>query len=196
MNSILKEHIYSVLIVSKSESFTSDIIKYLPQSKYFPVNVAHSINDAQRETVEHFYDIIIINSPLPDDYGIKFAIDSSNKSPSVVLLFVSSDNYNDTYDKVSDFGVFTMRKPLATQNIYQALDFMKSTRERLRKMEKKMVSLEEKMLDIKIINRAKWALINSLNMSEDEAHRYIEKQAMDKCISKRSVADEILKTYK
>ena len=53
-----------------------------------------------------------------------------------------------------------------------------------------------KMLDIKIINRAKWALINSLNMSEDEAHRYIEKQAMDKCISKRNIADEILKTYK
>ena len=63
-------------------------------------------------------------------------------------------------------------------------------------MEKKKISLEEKMMEIKIVNRAKWTLINSLNMSEDDAHRYIEKQAMDRCISKREIAEEILRTYK
>ena len=63
-------------------------------------------------------------------------------------------------------------------------------------MEKKKISLEEKMMEIKIVNRAKWTLINSLNMSEDDAHRYIEKQAMDRCVSKREIAEEILRTYK
>ena len=32
-------------------------------------------------------------------------------------------------------------------------------------------------------------------MSEPEAHRYIEKQAMDRCIAKKSIAEEIIKTY-
>jgi len=32
-------------------------------------------------------------------------------------------------------------------------------------------------------------------LDEPEAHRYIEKQAMDRCISKRIVAEEIIKTY-
>ncbi|MBP5238504.1 MAG: ANTAR domain-containing protein, partial [Clostridia bacterium] len=31
--------------------------------------------------------------------------------------------------------------------------------------------------------------------TEPDAHRYIEKQAMDRCISKQSVAEEIIKTY-
>lgn len=32
-------------------------------------------------------------------------------------------------------------------------------------------------------------------MEEPDAHRYIEKQAMDRCISKREVAQERIKTY-
>lgn len=49
--------------------------------------------------------------------------------------------------------------------------------------------------DIKIINRAKQVLITRLSMSEPEAHRYIEKRAMDMRLTKRAVAESILKTY-
>jgi len=192
----IREHIYSVLIVSASRSFNDNVISFLPEATYNPISYAYSINEAQREIAERFYDVIIVNSPLPDDFGSKFAIDVSSQKPSVVLLFVRSDNYHAVYDKVCDFGVFTVRKPLPTQNVAQALDFVKATRERLRSMGKKTVSLEEKMMEIKIVNRAKWALINSLKMSEEDAHRYIEKQAMDRCLSKREIAEEIIKTYK
>ena len=192
----LKEHVYSVLIVSASENFNQNVMKFLPEATYSPTSYAKSINEAQRKVAERFYDLIIINSPLPDDFGAKFAIDTSNNSSSVVLLFVRSDNYEDVYDKVYDFGVFTVKKPLPEQSVTQALDFARATRERLRKMEKKKVSLEEKMMEIKIVNRAKWTLINSLNMNEEDANRYIEKQAMDRCVSKREIAEEILRTYK
>ena len=77
----------------------------------------------------------------------------------------------------------------------QSLDYMRATRERLRRLEKKTVSLEDKMAEIRIVNRAKWLLISELKMDEQGAHRYIEKQAMDRCISKRIVAEEIIKTY-
>ena len=191
----LKEHVYSVLVVSASENFNENVISFLPEATYSPVTYVKSISEAQRKTAERFYDLLIINTPLPDDFGVKFAIDVSSSTLAVVLLFVRSDNYHDVYDKVCDFGVFTVRKPLPSQNVTQALDFIKATRERLRKMEKKTVSLEEKMMEIKIVNRAKWTLINSLNMSEEDAHRYIEKQAMDRCISKRQLAEEIIRSY-
>ena len=72
---------------------------------------------------------------------------------------------------------------------------MSSARERLRKSFKKALSIEEKMEEIRIVNRAKWLPISELKMDEQGAHRYIEKQAMDRCISKRIVAEEIIKTY-
>ena len=51
------------------------------------------------------------------------------------------------------------------------------------------------MEEIRLVNRAKWLLIDELKMSEPDTHRYIEKQAMDLCVSKREVAEEIIKTY-
>ena len=76
-----------------------------------------------------------------------------------------------------------------------ALDWMASARERLRKTEKKTLTIEEKMNEIRLVNRAKWLLITEVKMDEPASHRYIEKQAMDRCISKREVAEEIIKTY-
>ena len=65
----------------------------------------------------------------------------------------------------------------------------------LSKFEKKNVSLEDKMAEIRIVNRAKWTLIEACNMTESDAHHYIEKQAMDHCITRREVAESILQTY-
>jgi response regulator NasT len=49
--------------------------------------------------------------------------------------------------------------------------------------------------DMKVINRAKLQLITCLNMSEAQAHRYLEKQAMDLRISKLQVAKQVIQTY-
>ena len=62
-------------------------------------------------------------------------------------------------------------------------------------MEEKQASVEEKIEEIRLINRAKWLLIECLSMTEADAHRYIEKQSMDLRVSKREVAESIIKTY-
>ena len=55
--------------------------------------------------------------------------------------------------------------------------------------------LKKTISDIKLIDRAKITLVEYLNMSEDESHKYIEKQAMDLRITKVEVAKNILKIY-
>ena len=62
-------------------------------------------------------------------------------------------------------------------------------------MEQKSLSMEDKMAEIRLINRAKWVLIEKQGMSEQDAHRYIEKQAMDRRTTRRAIAEGILKTY-
>ncbi len=53
----------------------------------------------------------------------------------------------------------------------------------------------KKMDEIRLVNRAKWALISNLGMDEPQAHRYIEKHAMDMRICKREASETIIKTY-
>ncbi len=76
-----------------------------------------------------------------------------------------------------------------------ALRWMESSRERLRQFEQKSLSIKEKMAEIRLVNKAKWILISELKMNEPDAHRYIEKQAMDRCVTKQTIAEEIIKTY-
>ena len=191
----LKERVYSVLIVSAAEGFNDALSALLPTSKYSPTNFVSNISAAKRALAERAFDFVIINSPLPDDIGTRFAIDTGSSKETVVLLMVRAELQAEIYDKVAEHGVFVLPKPTSKPTMAIALSWLSSAREKLRKTEKKTLSIEEKMEEIRIVNRAKWILIRELKLDEPEAHRYIEKQAMDRCISKRIVAEEIIKTY-
>ena len=145
--------------------------------------------------MERVFDYVIVNSPLPDDNGTHFAVDVCAGKCTVVLLFVRNDVYAQVFNKVAEHGVFVLPKPTTKPTTIQALDWMASARERLRRFEEKSLSIEEKMEEIRLVNRAKWLLIDELKMSEPDTHRYIEKQAMDRCVSKKVIAEEIIKTY-
>ena len=55
--------------------------------------------------------------------------------------------------------------------------------------------LQKKMKELKLVTQAKLILMQSLNISEEAAHRKIEKMAMDQRLSKREIAQEIISTY-
>lgn len=186
---------YHILVVSKADTFREALQPLLSPSRFASVQFTNSVQSAKRVILERTYDFIIINVPLSGDFGIDFAIDVSNTQQTVVLLFVQHSIYEEIYDKVLPYGVFTLSKPATKQTVQHALDWMISVRERLRKLEKKSVSIQDKLEEIRLVNRAKWVLIESLSMTESEAHRYIEKQAMNQCISRKVIAEDIIHTY-
>ena len=192
---VFQERTYSVLIVTASDTFANSVMPLLPMTDYWPVTTVYSVSEARRRVVDTEFDIVLINAPLPDDFGMRLAIDTCNNSNAGVLLLVKSELYDDIYAKVVEYGVMTLSKPTSTQMVSQSLRVLCATRERLRKLEERQVSVDEKIEEIRLVNRAKWLLIECLSMTEADAHRYIEKQSMDLRISKREVAENIIKTY-
>lgn len=191
----LKERVYSVLVISAKENFNASLQSLLPESKYAPVQMVSSVSPAKRVLLERSFDFVFINTPLPDDFGTRFAIEISGNKGTVILLLVRNEVYEEVCDKVTEYGILTLPKPASKQMVAHTLNFMAGIRERLRKLENKSLSMEEKMKEIRLVNRAKWVLIDELKMSEADAHRYIEKQAMDRCVSRREIAEEIISTY-
>ena len=146
--------------------------------------------------LERPFDLVIVNTPLPDQFGTRFALDVCEKTAAGVLLLVKAEHYADIDARVSPYGVLTLSKPTSAGLFSQSLQLLAATHARLRRMEQKTASMEEKMEEIRMVNRAKWLLIEQLKMTEQQAHRYIEKQAMDRCITRRAVAEQILATYR
>ena len=192
---VFQERTYSVLIVTASERFTDSIMPLLPMTDYWPVQTASSVAEARRWLADTEFDIVLINTPLPDDFGMHLAIDICTGSGAGVLLLVKNDHYNEIYSKVVRYGVITLPKPTNRQMVAQNLRILCATRERMRQMQARQATVEEKIKEIRLVNRAKWLLIECLSMTEPEAHRYIEKQAMDLRISKREAAENIIRTY-
>ena len=192
---VFQERTYSVLIVTASDTFANSVMPLLPMTDYWPVTTVHSVSEARRRVVDTEFDIVLINAPLPDDFGMRLAIDICTNSGAGVLLLVKNDLFNDIYAKVVGYGVITLSKPTNLQMVAQNLRILCSTLERMRQMQARQATVEEKIEEIRLVNRAKWLLIECLSMTEPEAHRYIEKQSMDERISKREVAENIIKTY-
>ncbi len=190
------ERRYSVLLVSSSPKFNESMLALLPESRFYPVAAVSDVSSARRRLLESKYDIVIINAPLPDDFGTRLALNICDNSGTAVLLFVKAEHYPDINGRVSHFGVLVLPKPASSQTVSQSLQLLCGTRERLRRMEQKTASIEEKMEEIRIINRAKLLLMEQLKMTEKEAHRFIEKQAMDRCVTRITIAQSILSTYK
>ena len=191
----LEERVYSVLIVSASEKFQNALRSLLPESAYSPIVTAASVGAAERARNNQDFDFVFVNSPLPDDAGIRFAIDCCRAGGTVVLLFAAAALYDSIQSRVEKHGVFVLPRPVPRDAILRGLNWMTAARERLRSYEKKVQPVEEKMEEIRLVNRAKWQLIRELKMSEPDAHHYITRQAMDRCCSKRAVAEEIIRLY-
>lgn len=192
---VFRQRTYSVLVVSNSDGFNNSIQALLPMTDYWPVTVAGSVSAARRRLLEQEYDLVLINAPLPDDLGLRLALDLSDSSDAVALIFVKAELYDEVLLKATDHGVIAVAKPTTRPVINQYLLAMQAMRERLRARKDKIVTLEEKMEQIRLVNRAKLLLIEREGLTEDEAHRAIEKQAMDRRVSKREVAERIIRTY-
>ncbi len=191
----MKEKVNSLLIVARKNSF-SDTIIHLLKDKNDPIKVVESISEARRELIDNDYDLMIISSPLPDEFGINFAIDSEYKYKMGILLFVKNELYNEVYDKTYDYGILTLPRPTSSQIIIQSMKLLEASLSRERMRETKPIDIKDRLEEIKLINNAKLLLIKNLHMSEDEAHKHIEKRAMFIRKTKAYVAQEIISNYK
>lgn len=191
----MEVHTYSVLLVSASQRINAAIGDAAPRGKFDPVITADNIFTAQRLINERDFDLVIVNSPLPDDSGIRFLLDTSERFGSTVfVLLVRADVYSDIYDKMTAHGVLMLSKPMSQATLTACLQWIETIISRLVTAEKKSLTLEEKMAEIRTVNRAKWLLIEQKGMTETQAHKYIEKLSMDRGAPKTVIAEEILST--
>lgn len=75
-------------------------------------------------------------------------------------------------------GVVYVEMPLKSFTLLNTLDMMMLALERLKKKGKQKPK-ERNIVQKTIINEAKKTLMKSKNMTEEEAHRYIQKRSMD-----------------
>lgn len=190
----LKERVYSVLAVSSSEKFRQALPELFGVPTFSPVVTAVGAEAAKRALMEREFDIVVVNSPLSDGSGTSLAVDAVSSGKTTVLFLSRAEQFDETFSLLAPRGVFVVQKPVSRSVMNLISGWLVSARENLRNTEKKTLSIEEKMTEIRFVNRAKWLLITKKRMSEPDAHRFVEKSAMDQCRSKLEVARDIIES--
>ena len=185
----------SALIIASTGKSFADIAELLRAHSPFDIVHVQSCGEGRRILVERNFNYVIINSPLSDETGENLARQIALSEASQVILVVKSELYGQVCAVCEEEGILTVAKPINNDIFRQALSLAKTIRTRLLKIQNENESLKEKIDNIRIIDRAKNILISSCRMSEHEAHRYIEKSAMDTRSSKYAVSKKIINDY-
>jgi response regulator NasT len=141
------------------------------------------------------YDLCILNAPLPDSDGVATALDAVRRGSSQGLIVVAEEHEDETRAAVEPHGVFTATRPLRRAELWAVVRSMTVAHNRMSAMRERNETLKQKLEDVKYVNRAKSILMAGLKMSEPQAHRFIEKQAMERRITKGEVARRVISTY-
>ena len=188
------KNIYRVLIAGANDRTFDSLRELLPPDSYEPPLRAGSAGEAKRMLLETDVDLVILNAPLRDEFGTQLALNLAQDNLCVLML-VPAESFDAVCYKVEDEGILTLSKPVSRNGLLGAIKLLTAMRGKLRKLDRQNQALQEKMQDIRTVNRAKWLLIEIKRMTENEAHYYIEKQAMDMRLSRREVAENIIRTY-
>ena len=184
-----------VLVVSGSPSVTDTLTGLLQTGGAAEITPAASGGQARALLEQGEYALVIVNAPLEDEFGHELALFAAERFLSGVMLLVKAESVEEISKRVERAGVMVVPKPVGRQAFFQALKLLQASVSRVRSLQSENRKLQQKIEEIRMVDRAKCALIQYLRMTEPQAHRYIEKQAMDLRVSKMEVAQGILQTY-
>lgn len=183
------------LLISHSEKSAVSLSELLRSEKYTQIAVTNTAADAKMLAEKDEYDLICLNAPLSDESGIELSKHFASTTRACVVIIVPQKNADEINDILTQYGVLVISKPINKHLFHHYLQFTECFKMRILSVAKENEKLKHMVEDIKIIDRAKFLLITCLNMDEAQAHRYLEKQAMDLRISKLQAAKQVIKTY-
>ncbi|MBP5601319.1 MAG: ANTAR domain-containing protein [Treponema sp.] len=187
----MTEDTHSVLVVTKDSKLSSIVSTMLVQP-LFETEVLSDFNEARRRTSERVYNIILVD--YADGEGSDFAIDAS-EGLSTILLLTPPQLFEEVSYRVEGYGIISITNPFDQFYFYNMIKVAIAVQYKVQVLSSQTTKLKVKMEEIKQVNRAKMLLMQNMSMTEQEAHRYIEKQAMDRSMKRTAVAEEVIKAY-
>ena len=143
---------------------------------------------------DHSFAIVLILSPLPDEFGSNLAKIAA-KTTAGVMVIAKGYQLENVQQKLAMEGVFAFHSEMGKTFFGYALDLMLVLHRRLAETAPQTEKLHKQIRDIRLVNRAKCLLIQYEGMSEEASHKYIEKLAMDQRMSRRDAAQLVLDHY-
>lgn len=184
----------NILIAGKTEEICDSIAQLLLELDCDNISTFTSGAIIRGVDISKF-DSVIISTPLSDEFGLDLVADISKDTKNGIVVLAKREIAEEVQKKIRFTGAFVLPRPFNKALLIQTIKLTEIAHMGMAKLEEENRQLTQQLSDMKIVNRAKSMLMQYLNLTEDQAHRHIQKQAMDLRKTQRAVAEDILKTY-
>jgi response regulator NasT len=180
------------LIVSCKDETTAAIHSSLVTAGVLAEDISVSSGDNYNSAD---FDLVVFNLPLEGRFGLEEAAQTAQNEEAFVVVAATAKNIDKIIEKIGNMPVFLIAKPFTAAGLSLMLRNVVSGVTKTLAMRERLSKAEEKVNEIKLIDRAKFVLAEYLKLTAAEAHRYIQKNALDRRVKQVEIAKDILRTY-
>lgn len=169
-----------------------DIVETLTSMGFDVVGQAARGDEAEQQIRELAPDVAILDIKMPGKTGIEVARALTEDLVCAVVI-LSAFSQRGLVDEAIDAGVLAyLIKPFQRNEIAVQIEVARARHVQMIELSGEVVSLNQRLSDRVLLDRAKGVLIDQHGLGEAEAMRFVQKLAMDQRRSVREVAAEVL----
>jgi AmiR/NasT family two-component response regulator len=181
-----------VLVAEDEALIRLDLKEMLEEEGYAVVGEAGDGEEAVAMATELRPDLVILDVKMPKLDGIAAAerIAGGRVAPVVILTAFSQ---RDLVERAREAGAMAyLVKPFQKKDLVPTIEMATSRFAEIVALEHEVGGLQERLEARKAVERAKGVLMTEHGMTEPEAFRWIQRTAMDRRTTMRSVSDAVL----
>ena len=181
------------VVVAEDEALIRlDLVELLEEHGYEIVGQASDGEEAVRLANELEPDLIVMDVKMPKMDGIT-AADKIAEDRICAVVMLTAFSQRDLIKRAKEAGAMAyVVKPFDASDVIPAIEIAMARFAEIRGVEDEVMDLEERLESRKIVDQAKGILQTSLDRTEPEAFRWIQKTAMDLRKSMREVAQGVI----
>ncbi|MTI80950.1 MAG: response regulator [Firmicutes bacterium] len=140
-------------------------------------------------------DLVVLDSKLSGLDGLEVAriLEEESVVPSLVVTTRAS---RELLERVRDsYFISFLVKPIRPQQLFTAVEQALANHERFQKLEQQLEDLKKSLESKKVIERAKAIMMHTKEMTENEAHKFLQQMSMKKRKSMQEIAMAIITAH-
>jgi AmiR/NasT family two-component response regulator len=181
-----------VVIAEDEALIRLDLRETLEEEGYEVVGETGRGDEAVELVRQHRPDLAILDIKMPGEDGLAAAAAITAERLSAVLI-LTAFSQRELVDRAREAGALAyLVKPFQRNDLVPAMELAMGRFEELRALEQENRDLEERLATQKLVERAKGALMDSFDLKEHDAFRWIQRTAMDQRTTMKQVAEKVI----
>ena len=103
--------------------------------------------------LESDFELIVVNAPLPDEFGHELCAAAVEKTDAGVMLLAKAAAADQLLGSMSDEGVLLLSKPFSNTLFLQAIHMAAASNHRLLRLRQENARMQEKIAQVRLVSR-------------------------------------------